>query len=326
MNVDLCFVPVSHEGEVKLPAASGSSGRLVVERHCAEASERRWPGEVFNDYMLDYQEAMTSYVAAIQERSLHPWSEKVVTVGRDTEKRALQREEEALRLERRRVRERRKLEDAVWKAARLKRKSDKQTYRSLAPEERQALDLTWQAIRDQRRATMLAREKEDNVWRTKRQALRERAKDSPGVSGWLAVLVAIDNCTRQCLGLPLFVAGPNVTTAMVVSALAAILPPDLAFFISDQGTHFKNGTFARFARQEGFIWVPTARHRPKTNGIAERFVRTLKESLLDKTWHSVEELAPLLSLFQADYNDRPHQGLAIPGLSPNEFANRVWLM
>ena len=28
----------------------------------------------------------------------------------------------------------------------------------------------------------------------------------------------------------------------------------------------------------------------------------------------------------AEYNDRPHQGLPIPGLSPNKFAKRVWLM
>lgn len=325
MNVDLCFVPVRHEREVKLPAVSGSSGRLIVARGPAETSERQWPGEVFEDYALDYDEAMNGYVAAIQERFLHSWSKKPVTVRAEDEKQALKREEEALRVERRQVRERRKLEDAAWRDVRVKRKADKQSYRSLTPEERQAMDLAWRAIRDRRRATMLAREKEDSVWRTKRRVLRQRAKDSPGASGWLAVLVAIDNCTRQCLGLPLFVAGPNVTTEMVVSALAAVLPPELVFLISDQGTHFKSGAFDRFARREGFIWIPTARHRPKTNGIAERFVRTLKEWLLDKTWHSAEELAPLLNLFQTDYNDRPHQGLAIPGLSPNEFANRVWL-
>ncbi len=32
LNVDLCFVPVTHTSERKLPAVSGSSGRLVVER------------------------------------------------------------------------------------------------------------------------------------------------------------------------------------------------------------------------------------------------------------------------------------------------------
>lgn len=326
MNVDLCFVPVSHEGKVKLPAVSGSSGRLLVERRSADASERQWPGKVFEDESLDYGEAMSAYVAAIQERFVHSRPGKTVAVEGQDERRALLREEEALRIERRQVRERRKLEDAAWKAVRVKRKADKQSYRYLALEERRALDLVWQAIRDQRRATMLTRQEEDGVWRVKRQAIRERAKDSPGLSGWLALLVAIDNCTRQCLTLPLFVAGPKVTTAMVVSALTAVLPPDLAFLISDQGTHFKNGAFDRFARQEGFIWVLTARHRPESNGIAERFVRTLKEWLLDKTWHTVEELAPLLNLFQTDYNDRPHQGLIIPGLSPNEFANRVWLL
>jgi hypothetical protein len=33
-----------------------------------------------------------------------------------------------------------------------------------------------------------------------------------------------------------------------------------------------------------------------------------------------------LDLFLLEYNDRPHQGLSIPGLSPNEFAQRIWLM
>jgi hypothetical protein len=35
----------------------------------------------------------------------------------------------------------------------------------------------------------------------------------------------------------------------------------------------------------------------------------------------------LLSIpVRKSYNDRPHQGLGIPGLSPNEFADRIWLM
>jgi hypothetical protein len=54
-------------------------------------------------------------------------------------------------------------------------------------------------------------------------------------------------------------------------------------------------------------------------------VRTLKEWLLQYAWHSDHELADLLRQFCAMYNDRPHQGLAIPSLSPNEFARRIWL-
>jgi hypothetical protein len=47
LNVDLCFVPASHEIEVKLPAVSGSSGRLVIEPPVEAASKRTWPGQVF---------------------------------------------------------------------------------------------------------------------------------------------------------------------------------------------------------------------------------------------------------------------------------------
>ena len=58
----------------------------------------------------------------------------------------------------------------------------------------------------------------------------------------------------------------------------------------------------------------------------ERFVRTLKEWLADKSWDSDQQLAQLLAQFLAEYNDRPHQGLPLPGLSPNEFANRIGLL
>jgi hypothetical protein len=55
-------------------------------------------------------------------------------------------------------------------------------------------------------------------------------------------------------------------------------------------------------------------------------VRTLKEWLADKAWTTEQELAVLLAQFRAEYNDRPHQGVGIPGLSPNEFASRIWLL
>ncbi len=65
---------------------------------------------------------------------------------------------------------------------------------------------------------------------------------------------------------------------------------------------------------------------PQSNGIAERFVRTLKGWLKDKFWENEQELATLLEQFLEEYNDRPHQGLPISGLSPNEFEKRIWLM
>ncbi len=112
---------------------------------------------------------------------------------------------------------------------------------------------------------------------------------------------------------------------MVVEALRALLPPELLFLISDRGVHFTAGVFQELMRSEEFIHVLIARHRPQSNGIAERFVRSLKEWLRNKSWDDDEELALLLTQFLNEYNDRPHQGLPIPGLSPNEFANRIWL-
>jgi transposase InsO family protein len=128
------------------------------------------------------------------------------------------------------------------------------------------------------------------------------------------------------VGLPLFVAGSKVTADMVVTALRALLPAELQFLISDRGVHFTAQVFAQLAHEEGFMHVVIARHRPESKGIAERFVRTLKEWLADKVWTTDQELAVLVAQFRADYNERPHQGLGIPGLSPDEFASRIWLL
>lgn len=142
---------------------------------------------------------------------------------------------------------------------------------------------------------------------------------------WLAILAITDNCTRQCLGLPLFLSGSKLTSDELVAALRSLLPSELEFLISDQGTVFRTQAFAQLAFEKDFTHVPIYRHRPESNGIAERFVRTLKEWLKSQSWQSANDLRPLLAKFQPEYNDRPHQGLAIPGLSPDEFAKRIWV-
>ena len=180
--------------------------------------------------------------------------------------------------------------------------------------------------RDQRRATLAARHQDDAAWRQARLELRQRWSALPVISAWIAILVIVDNCTRQCLGLPRFVAGPQVTAEMIVEALGLLLPPELQFLMSDRGTHFTANAFKTLVLSEAFSHVLIARHRPQSNGIAARFVRTLKEWLADQAWPDDLALATLLQQFLTEYGDRPHQGLALPGLSPNEFAKRIWLM
>jgi transposase InsO family protein len=322
-------VPARHEAEQKLPTVSGSSRRLIVEQPKEGQEEKDWPGRVFEDESREYTKAMLDFVAASQAKA-EPTTAEIATVSSakaslKAQKRAL-RQEEALRAECRAVRQQRKQQDDAWRAMRAERKREKEAQTGQSAAERKAQDERWRVLRQRRRETMARRKQENVEWRQKRNLIRERLSLLPIVTAWIAILVITDNCTRQCLGLPLFVVGSKVTTEMVVEALAVLLPPELQFLISDRGTHFTAKVFQELARSKEFIHVLIARHRPQSNGIAERFVRTLKEWLRDKTWANDEELAALSEQFIAEHNDRPHQGLPVPGLSPNEFANRIWLM
>jgi len=390
VNVDLCFVPATHELARKLPAVSGSSGRLVIEAAVDPAARPTYPGRIFEDAELSYAEAMQAFVAAsrlaaadrpalggapavvpppapgtppapssaaasaaltgpLADPSPPPAGPRpepdappaaapsadappaVTSIKART--RAVRQTAAQLREARRQIRARRQQEDAARADLRQQRHATLKTRRAQSALERQqqrvaqdAEDETWRALRDQRRKQRDQREQEDEQWRQQRQSLRAALAQLPIVTLWIAILVLTDNCTRQCLGLPLFVTGAKVTADVIVAALRVLLPPELQFLISDRGVHFTAKVFATLAAETDFIHVLIARHRPESNGIAERFVRTLKEWLAPHSWATAEELATLLAQFLAEYNDRPHQGLAIPSLSPNEFAKRIWLM
>jgi transposase InsO family protein len=327
LNVDLCFVPVSHERANKLPAVSGSSGRLVVERSKEAEAEKQWPGRVFEQDQLEYRDAMLAFVNASRAQAREETKPKEENTTSDkAQKRALRQTEEQLRSQRRQVRQKRQAEDALWRTLRKEHKQQKEMKAHLDKAMRKTQTAHWHTLCQQRKQTLAHRRQEDAVWSQQRYAIRQRWSTFPLVSAWIAILVITDNCTRQCLGLPMFIAGARVTSEMVVTALQALLPPELLFLISDRGTHFTANAFRELVRTEEFIHVLIARHRPQSNGIAERFVRTLKEWLKDKSWVDDTDLALLLEQFLVEYNNRPHQGLPIPGLSPNEFAGRTWLM
>jgi transposase InsO family protein len=309
---------------------------LVVERIAAADAQPAYPGQVFAQPDHDYADAMQAFVAASQAGGADgvpatPAQEPVPADARQRA-RAVRQAQADLRAQRRQVRERRTQEDAAWQVLRAQRRQQRPRPPAPAPARRghhrqgDATPAHWRALRDQRRQQRAERTREDTAWRAQRQAVREHAQASAVITAWIAILVITDNCSRQCLGLPLFVAGARVTADMVVAALRALLPAELQFLISDRGVHFTAQVFQQLATDQGFIHVVIARHRPQSNGIAERFVRTLKEWLADQVWSTDQELAALVAQFRAEYNDRPHQGIAIPGLSPNEFAGRIWLM
>ena len=329
LNIDICFVPEQHAAQDKLPAVSGSSGRLIVERTHSPAEAPDWPGLVFAEADLTYDEAMRQYAAATRERLVQRRDSKTPELGTDSD----WRRQWDSRAERYRVRQQRQQEDRAWQAAKAAWRNTRQTYQAGPRAARRAQQATyqaaqqqWQTYRQQRQTTDQQRQQEDLAWHQRNRAGKAGGAATTEARTWIAILVVTDNCTRQCLGLPVFRSGAHLTSEEVVSALRTILPADLAFLISDQGVHFRSKAFAQLAQEADFIHVPVYRHRPESNGIAERFVLTLKDWLRSKSWQEVVGLEAWLAKFQPDYNDRPHQGLAISGLSPDEFARRIWLM
>jgi transposase InsO family protein len=324
VNIDLCFVPLTHEKEEKLPAVSGSSGHLVIEPPRMPGKEQKWPGQVFAETELSYEEAMHRYAQQTRDRLVRQKVEPLLPEKGPTD----WRKDWNARAERHALLQQRRQEDADWRTERQAHHKIVDAYRNLTRRKQATQASEWQAQkehwakRERERLALLAnREAENQAWHQKNQD-RHHCLDR----SWLAVLVVTDNCTRQCLGLPVFESGAKVTASEVAHAIHSLLPKDLAFLISDQGTHFRSKVLAELAQNSGFVQIPIYRHRPQTNGIAERFVRSLKEWLKDSSWSGAMDLSVLLSTFRPFYNNRPHQGLAIPGLSPDEFAKRLWLM
>jgi transposase InsO family protein len=282
---------------------------------------------VYEDQMRDYVEKRTAKRLAQGQRK-HQRRQK------QAERAEWAARNDELRLQWRRVRIARRAEDVTWQAKRQAHRQADQTWQHVSkrarherraerPSQQQQRQTEWAA----RRVQQQQRQTEDAAWRETRRDLRTQGTAlpvaAPLVTAWLAILVMVDNGTRRCFGLPLFTVGTHVTAELIVAAMRALCPPDLQFVISDNGPQFIAEVFANFARDLEFVHVRISPHRPCTNGIAERMVRTVKEWLETHSWTSPEDMEALLTEFITYYNDRPHQGAELDGLSPNEFARRL---
>jgi len=274
---------------------------------------------------LTYEEAMRQYISETRGRLEHRKGVKETKTGTDS---AWHEKFQACS-DRYQVRKQREQQDIDWEVAKTEWHKKFLAFQTLSRQDRKRQrseheqnEASWKAYREQRQKISHQRKREDQEWHKCHQ---EGKENTPPGRNWIAILVIIDNCSRQCLGLPIFRSGAHVTSEEVVVALQTLLPDDLAFLISDQGAHFRSMGFALLAKNEDFVHVPVYRHRPESNGIAERFVLTFKNWLRNKSWLDAVGVQSLSREFEPEYNDRPHQGLPIPGLSPNEFARRVWI-
>jgi transposase InsO family protein len=333
VNIDLCVVPVRHTDPkdwVSVSMSAAEAGLLPASP--PPPSRAEWPGQVFANSALSYAEQMQTYAAQRTAKRTARGRRKHQRRQQHAARAELKARCEELRLAHRRRRIASQQADQVWKVVKHAHRLAKQTrwQGPLEPEQRKvawsAHQQQWLAAKALRRAQSQAWQMELAAWRRTgddlRRQLAQLTKASPVGIGWFAILVVICNGTRRCLGLPMFTAGVHVTADLIVEALRGICPSELEYVISDNGAQFIADTFAEFVKAQEVLHVRIAPHRPCTNGIAERFVRTLKEWLETHAWTSSEELQRLLVEFRPYYNNRPHQGAELAGLSPNEFARR----
>lgn len=248
--------------------------------------------------------------------------DKDIDIDAIEKKADVKQEEEELRAWRRKIRINRKKEDAKWKKYKKYRADFQKKLKEMAKNDKKEFkhekgrkDNEWNRKKDERKKSMAKRNEDDKKWRNKREEVKERMNIP--ITSLVAILVIIDNCTRKCLGLPVFVNGKNVTADDVIKALGGVLPPELMYLISDNGQQFVAKAFQELCASKGITHVRITPHRPATNGIAERFVRRLKEMLACREWDNTEELIRLLEEeVLTEYNDAPHQGW--DGPSPDE--------
>ena len=332
INIDLCFVPAEERVTDRL---NFSDFFDLMDSFCAVLSENKAESiemsgdtglEIFSHEEISYDEMMDAYVV-MRSMKVDKQDDNGKSDFKEIEKKADRKQkEEELRGWRRRMRINRRKEDEEWQKYRNVRIKKIQEWKGLSRARRKEFnegkrrsDEEWKRKIAERKKLKIRRNKEDEEWRKNRREVKEQMNVI--ITSLAAVLVILDNCTRKCIGLPLIMKGRGVTADDVIKALEERLPSELRYIISDNGRQFIAEVFQRLCISQDIVHVRISPHRPATNGIAERFVRRLKEMLMEKEWISEEELKMVLIEVVKEYNDAPHQGL--DGLSPNEYERRL---
>ncbi|XP_046565949.1 uncharacterized protein K02A2.6-like [Haliotis rubra] len=76
--------------------------------------------------------------------------------------------------------------------------------------------------------------------------------------------------------------------------------------VSDNGPQFVSSEFQQFMARNGVQHITSSPYHPETNGLAERFVQTLKQSLRESVSNSNAPLQQQLSVFLMRYRNTPH--------------------
>lgn len=147
-------------------------------------------------------------------------------------------------------------------------------------------------------------DKPDEMWGTDATAAVTREE------GTAFVFLAVDHCTGECMGIHASASGSRVEALepirQAVRHSYGTYGPDVAQGLSlrhDHGSQYTSHDFQSELRFLGIKSSPSYVAEPECNGVAERFVRTLKEQVLwVETFETIEELRQALIAFKHRYN------------------------
>ena len=130
--------------------------------------------------------------------------------------------------------------------------------------------------------------------------------------GQAAVMVAVDHCSFECVGLHATKSGNRFEALEPVRQGAKErlggFAPGAAVGLAlrhDHGTAYLSDAFQGELAFLGMRSSPSFVREPEGNGWAERFIRILKDNLLwVRTFATVEELRQALIEFKEQYNRR----------------------
>ena len=126
------------------------------------------------------------------------------------------------------------------------------------------------------------------------------------------VFVAVDHCTTECIGLHAAKSGSRFEalerSARASGNASAPSPKSVASGLRlrhDHGSNYLADDFQREIKFFGIESSPSFVREPEGNGVAERFIRTLKENVLwVRSFETIEELRLALLEFKRTYNEQ----------------------
>lgn len=146
----------------------------------------------------------------------------------------------------------------------------------------------------------------DEMWGTDATATLTRDE------GAAFVFIAVDHCTSECIGIHASASGSRVEALepirQGVREHFGAYDQGAAQGLSlrhDHGSQYTSHDFQDELRFLGVRSTPSFVAEPECNGVAERFIRTLKEQLLwVRIFDSIEELRLALHVFKREYNQQ----------------------